>query len=135
MGTQTKSALTISACLLILAVLLAAGMATFLGPCAAHEDGSWMTCHWAGQAVMSLGVLMGLFGVIRLLLGEKARAAMDWATLAAALVTLRMPGGVIATCSMAAMRCNAVTRPATLVICVLIIALCVSDLLLARKKG
>ena len=135
MKAQTKSAVILSACLLFISVLLTVGVLTFAQPCAAHEDGSWMTCHWAGKAVECFGVLLCIVGALRLLAGEKARISLDAVTFAAALITLRIPGGVIPTCSMASMRCNALTRPVTLVACVLLMALSAVDALLARRKG
>ena len=43
--------------ILIVAVVGAVGVKTFLSPCV-HEDGSFGPCHWAGQAVLGVWLLI-----------------------------------------------------------------------------
>ena len=37
--------------LLLLTILFPAGLVTVFKGCPAGEDGSWMSCHWAGEGI------------------------------------------------------------------------------------
>ena len=119
---------------LALAIAFAVGAFTFLKPCAAHDDGSWMSCHWAGEAVKGMACLLALLGTLKLCLrGSGAKLGLALATVPAAILTCLIPGGLIGLCMMDTMRCQVVSKPGTLVFGVLIAALAVVDAVLLSR--
>ena len=119
---------------LALTIVFAVGAFTFLKPCAAHDDGSWMTCHWAGEAVKGLACLLALMGAMKLCVRKPgAKLGLSLAAVPTAILTCLIPGGLIGLCMMNTMRCRSVMKPGALVFGVLIAALSAVDaILLAR---
>ena len=117
---------------LILALILAIGSQTFLGPCV-HEDGSFGACHWAGRMLLGVGGLLAVLAVLALLL-PRERPGLFLAMVPAAIVGLLTPGTLIAICGMPTMRCRMVMRPAMLALCALTLAAAFAGWLLERKK-
>ena len=50
--------------LLILSILLVVGEQTFAGPCGPKPNGGFMTCHWAGQAVLGVGIVLVILSLL-----------------------------------------------------------------------
>ncbi|MBQ9197267.1 MAG: DUF4418 family protein [Clostridia bacterium] len=99
---------------LALALIIAVGSQTFLQPCV-HEDGSFGACHWAGQALLGLGCVMGALAALALAL-PRARLGLYIAMLPVSVMGLLTPGTLIDLCRMSTMRCRAVMRPAMLIL-------------------
>ena len=49
----------------VLSLLLTIGSKTIFSACGPKEDGSWMTCHWAEQAVFGMGIVLTLIKLCR----------------------------------------------------------------------
>jgi len=67
MNSQKKG---IGVCPLLQIVLNAiffVGIQTIFAPCAPHEDGTWMTCHWAGEALLGIAAVMLVMSLLHLL--------------------------------------------------------------------
>ena len=108
-----------AAAALVLSAVTAAGSVSFLGPCV-HEDGSFGACHWAGQAMLGIGLLLAVLSLTALLVKDgRVRAGILFAAAAAAVLGIFVPGTLIRLCGMATMRCRAVMRPAMTLLCVL----------------
>ena len=118
----------------VLSLALTLGVAFGFQPCAAHEDGSWMTCHWAGQAVLGVGAALSALNLLRFALSAKARKGLDLGVIALALLAALLPGRLISLCMMRTMRCRSVMQPAVLVIAVLITLAAAADMLLQAKN-
>ena len=104
---------------LLLSAVIAFGSVSFLGPCV-HEDGSFGPCHWAGQAMLGIGLLLAVLSLTALLVKDgRVRAGILFAAAAAAVLGIFVPGTLINLCGMATMRCRAVMRPAMTLLCVL----------------
>ena len=58
-----------AAAALVLSAVTAAGSVSFLGPCV-HEDGSFGACHWAGQAMLGIGLLLAVLSLTALLVKD-----------------------------------------------------------------
>ena len=120
---------------LIACLLFLAGLLTAFAPCAAKEDGSFMTCHWAGSAVAGLAAVLCVMSVIRLAARDhRVRIGLDLAVIPTALLAAMTPGKLIGLCMMADMRCRSVMRPATLIFSVLILVLAGIDLVYNGKE-
>ena len=58
---------------IVLSVVLCAGTAFVFKPCDPKENGTWMLCHWAGQAVIGLGGVMTLISVLKFFVGNEVK--------------------------------------------------------------
>lgn len=105
----------------VLSLLLTVGVKTVFSACGPKEDGSWMTCHWAEQAVFMAGTALTVISVIVLIFGRhKAALGASLCALPVVIVTTLIPGVAINLCMMTNMHCHTVMRPAVIVISVLI---------------
>lgn len=111
-----------SVVLLVLSVVLAIGVNTFISPCKEQtESGMWMSCHWAGRAVFVLSLVLIIMSVLFFVFKENAEkrgvaAAMIPTSLAAAF----LPQNAISLCMMETMRCHTLMRPGVMVFGILI---------------
>ena len=122
--------------LTILSVLLTVGVKSFFSACAPKEDGSWMNCHWAEQAVFVMGCALTAMAVFVLISGKSeagAGAALSMTALSAAAALT--PGLAINLCMMTTMHCHTVMRPAVIVICALIAVTGAAHTFLTLKGG
>lgn len=96
-----------------LSVLLFSGLLTFLQPCGAKDDGSFMTCHWMGNAAAGASALLCVISCLRTFIpGKDTKKGLSLALTAASVFTALIPNGLIGTCMMETMQCNSVTKPA-----------------------
>jgi len=124
-----------AAAALALSAVTAAGSVSFLGPCV-HEDGSFGSCHWAGQAMLGIGLLLAVLSLTALLVKDgRVRAGILFATAAAAVLGIFVPGTLINLCGMATMRCRAVMRPAMTLLCVLTAVSSLAGGIVAYRKA
>ena len=100
--------------LLILSLVIVIGSQTFLSPCV-HEDGSFGPCHWAGQALMGLGCVVGMLAILSLCV-QKARLGTYMSVLPICLMGILTPGTLIDLCHMSTMRCRMVMQPAMIIL-------------------
>ena len=109
----------ISVCALLvlpLAVLIAAGSVSFLGPCV-HEDGSFGICHWAGRALFGVGLLLAAESLFALVCSDsRTRQGAFVPMLFTACLGCLIPGTLIDLCHMATMRCRALMQPAMILL-------------------
>lgn len=123
--------------LLLLAVSLVflIGIRTFFSSCGPKEDGTWMTCHWAGQAVTGIAAVLLVICVIRLFVKDSGiKQGLSLSVIPAALLSAILPGNLIGLCMMDTMRCCSVMRPAVIVFSLLMIAAAIFDLFVQRGK-
>lgn len=124
-----------AAAALLLSAVTAAGSVSFLGPCV-HEDGSFGACHWAGQAMLGIGLLLAVLSLTALLVKDgRVRAGILFAAAAAAVLGIFVPGTLINLCGMATMRCRAVMRPAMTLLCALTAASSLAGGIAAYRKA
>lgn len=115
--------------ILILALVIAIGSQTFLSPCV-HEDGSFGSCHWAGRALLGVGVLLAAQALL-----AWVRTDVYLAVLPAALLGCFIPGTLISLCKMSAMRCRSVMQPAMILLCAVIALLALIGYAVNRKSN
>ena len=120
--------------LLLLALASMAGMATVFHPCGPMEDGGWMRCHWAWISTLGAESVLLLLSVLRLFVRSSGiKAGMSIACIPVALLAALTPGLLIPLCSMKDMRCHALTRPAAVVLSLLVVAAATADLFVQPK--
>jgi len=135
MKEKSKTLLITDVLLILFSAALLAGLLTVLRPCAAKDDGSWMTCHWAGQALLGVAGAMLLLSVIRLLGKNGFRNGTDAALILLALLAASIPGHLVSLCMMPTMRCRSTMTPCTLVLSCLTALAAAIDLFLRNRKG
>lgn len=107
----------------LFSVLMTVGLITFMGPCV-HEDGSAGACFWAGRALTGMGAVLSVQGLCAWLLTKsKAAAGVYLAMIFSAAAAIFTPGGLIALCGMASMRCRAVMQPAAIILSAAVLVL------------
>ena len=100
--------------LLVLSLIITIGSQSFLSPCV-HEDGSFGTCHWAGQALLGLGCVLGILAILCLCV-QKARLGAYMSALLVCGLGILTPGTLIDLCHMSTMRCRMVMQPAMIIL-------------------
>ena len=65
MKKTTKSG-PVDVLLAVFSVAYLVGVRTVFLPCGPKEDGSWMNCHWAGQAVTGVAVCLVILSIAHL---------------------------------------------------------------------
>ena len=122
--------------LFILCIMLTAGTKLIFPACAAHDDGSFMNCHWAEQAVFGAGLALTAISLIVLVSGKgKAASGASLALIPIAAITAVIPDILIPLCKMPMMRCHTAMRPAIIVIsCLIAAAALVNAVMILRKK-
>ena len=120
--------------LLILSLALCIGVKCLFHACAPKEDGSWMACHWAEQSIFAAALGMNITAALRFFLNRSARIGAGLAIGVTAAVTAIVPGLLIRLCMMNDMRCHAVMRPASIILCVLIVVCVTVDMVRAGKE-
>lgn len=122
--------------LLILSLVLAVGVKLIFPACAAHDDGSFMCCHWAEQSVFGAGIALTAISLIVLVYGSgKASIGASLSMIPIAAVAAFTPEILISLCKMPMMRCHTTMRPAVIVIsCLIAAAALVNAVVIIRKK-
>ena len=118
----------------VLSLVLCLGVKLVFPACGPKEDGTWMACHWAEQAVFAVSLALAAMAVLRFFVHSGMKKGISLAMIPAAAVAAVIPGCLINLCIMDTMDCHAKMRPAVIVCCVLIILAAGADLLLRRKE-
>ena len=106
---------TIPAILLFtLSVIIVVGSQRFLSPCV-HEDGAVGVCHWAGQALMGIGCVLGILGALALVC-RRAAFGVFLSALPVCILGILTPGTLLELCHMSTMRCRMVMQPAMIIL-------------------
>lgn len=121
--------------ILVVSIIFLIGIKTIFKPCGPKEDGSWMSCHWAGNAVAAMAAVLVVIAVIHLIMTDaKIKMGLSCAMIPTAVVAAIIPGHMIGLCMMDTMRCHAVMTPATILLSVITIVVVVIDILLYRRS-
>lgn len=122
--------------MLFISAFLCIGINSLFKPCEPKADGSWMACHWAGQALKAFSLALFIISLIHFLISEpKIKAGLSFAVIPVALFSAIIPGGYIKLCMAQTMRCHSITRPATIVLSVLLILSAVIDIIRQSSKA
>lgn len=131
---KKRSFVVMDIVLIVLSAAFLIGLFTFLGACGAKDDGSWMTCHWAGQALKGVAAMCLLLSLVHLVIGKPAKQGADLGLIALCILAVWIPGHLIGLCMMDTMRCRAVMQPGCLIFAALIAIAALIDMLFARKS-
>ena len=85
--------------LLVLSLLFVIGEQTVAGPCPVMPDGRFMVCHWAGQAVLGVGIVLVVLSLLHLAFkNDGMKLGLDLAVIANAVLLLMIPNRLIHLC-------------------------------------
>ncbi|MBQ8966090.1 DUF4418 family protein [Ruminococcus sp.] len=103
--------------LLICSLGMSAGVKLCFHACGPKEDGSYMTCHWAEQAVFTIGCVMAVISVLLLIVSNNGmRRGLALALVPAGAGAALIPNTMIKLCMMTDMHCHSVMKPAVIVL-------------------
>ncbi len=96
----------------VFSLLLSLGVMTVFSACGMKEDGTWMPCHGAQNAVELGGfILFFLFSLAAILKSRSLRLFLYAAGVTAAAALFFVPGDIMPLCMMKTMRCHTVFQP------------------------
>ena len=135
MEEKKKNIGIIDIILVIVEVLFLTGVLTVFKACGPKDDGSWMTCHWAGQAAIGVAVVLLIIAIVHMIVpAAKVKLGLALAIIPVSILVAVIPGCLINLCMMDTMRCHTVMRPFIIIMSVITIILSVIDILVQRKK-
>ena len=123
---------------IILGLLTAIGPGTLFKVCAPMEDGKFMKCHWMARAELGIGFGIVVLAVLLLIFSaNQIRAGLLFGIAVLSVLVILFPTALIGVCGGEHMQCNALTRPALLVLGVILLVLSLGNALviLFRKRG
>lgn len=121
--------------LTIISFLFLIGTKTIFGSCGPKEDGSFMTCHWAGQALFGIACVMAVLAILHLVIcSEGVRMGLDLAFCALAALVFWLPGKLIPLCMMPSMHCRMTMKPGSMVFAALLIIAAAADMIFGREQ-
>ena len=116
--------------LTVVSAIMLIGSYTWFAVCEVKGD-TIMSCHWAGEMIKVMFLLMLVLSVIHLFIPEMHfKCGVSLSLLGISAVTLFIPGGIIDLCKMEEMTCRSNTRMWTLIFCCIIGILAIVDILI-----
>ena len=120
--------------LLVLNLIFFVGIQTVFAPCEAHPDGSWMTCHWAGQALIGIAAALLAIAVMHLVIPRaQVKIGLSLAVIPVSILAFAVPDHLIDLCMMETMHCHTVMEPAVTVLSLLNVLLAAADIYVYQK--
>ena len=117
-----------------LSLAIALAPKTVFHTCGVKPDGSWMLCHWTGEAVVGAGVVLACLAGVRFLAPPPMKQGIDISMLLLTVLTALLPGHLLPLCKMATMPCHVLFQPAVLFIAVFLALALAADIFWQRKK-
>ena len=120
--------------LLVLNLIFFVGIQTVFAPCEARPDGSWMTCHWAGQALIGIAAALLAIAVMHLVIPRaQVKIGLSRAVVPVSVLAFAVPDHLIDLCMMETMHCHTVMQPAVTALSLLNIMLVLADIYVYRR--
>ena len=118
----------------VLSLALCLAPKTVFHTCGARPDGSWMLCHWTGEAVVGAGVVLACLAGIRFFVSSSVKQGIDISMLLLTVLTALLPGHLLPRCKIATMPCHVLFQPAVILIAGFLAVALAADILWRRKK-
>lgn len=117
--------------LIVAAVIYLVGVFTVFSACGPKDDGSWMTCHWAGQIIKGLSVTVLITSLVHALIRNSGiKAGISIAMIPEAVLSMLVPGVLVNLCMMNNMHCHTMMRPGTCICSGFVLVMAVMDIFL-----
>lgn len=118
----------------IASLILAIGVKTFASACPAMPNGRFMMCHWAGEVVFGLGVLLLILSIIHFISKKtEMKQGISIAIFLNSIFTMLVPGNIVHLCMKTTMRCHMVMKPFVMVVAGIIAVVAIVDFFMRRK--
>lgn len=118
----------------VLSLALCLAPKTVFHTCGARPDGSWMLCHWTGEAVVGAGIVLACLAGIRFFVSSSVKQGIDISMLLLTVLTALLPGHLLPLCKIATMPCHVLFQPAVILIAGFLAVALAADILWRRKK-
>ena len=116
--------------LLLVSAFQVLGLKSFFAGCAKRENGTWMNCRWASQAVIGVSFLLIILAVLLILVrSTNTKKGIAIAIIPTSLLNLLLPDILIPLCSSAKMRCHTTMLPAVRVLSLIIAGIALLEVL------
>ena len=120
--------------LVVLNLIFFVGIQTVFAPCEARPDGSWMTCHWAGQALIGIAAALLAIAVMHLVIPRaQVKIGLSLAVIPVSVLAFAVPDHLIDLCMMETMHCHTVMEPAVTILSLLNVLLVAADIYVYQK--
>ena len=120
--------------LVVLNLIFFVGIQTVFAPCEARPDGSWMTCHWAEQALMGIAAALLAIAVMHLVIPRaQVKIGLSLAVIPVSVLAFAVPDHLIDLCMMETMHCHTVMEPAVTILSLLNVLLVAADIYVYQK--
>ena len=119
---------------IIFGVLLFLTPGTLAPTCPAMDDGTFMKCHWMGQAIKGVGGVMTVLGLIYTAISCKKQMffALAISNVIVGIYAILLPAKLIGGCMKPEMACRAKTMPMIYILAGLYIVLSIVAIFLNR---
>ncbi len=127
---KNKKGLIFDIILIVFSALFVFGSGFLFTSCGPKEDGSYMVCHWAWIAVVSIAAVLLIQSLLRLFFtSSDAKKAMSAVMLPLSLLAAVLPDNLIKLCMMNNMHCHTVMRPFAMVMGIVIALTAACDII------
>ncbi len=117
--------------LVLISVLFAVGIRIWFPVCEPKSDGSFMSCHWAGETLKAISVVLIVLCCCHAFFAPsgKTKIGMDYSLSALCAMTFAIPGRIISLCKMDEMNCQANTKLWTVIFMAVMLAALIIDII------
>lgn len=121
---------------LVFSILYLIGIKLWFPVCEMSGD-MVMSCHWAGEVLFALSVLLVVMSLIHILIpDERVKAGIDIPCAGIAVLSTMIPGSIISLCKNSEMQCRADTSLWTMIFMVIIfVVVCVDAFIYLRLQS
>ncbi len=118
----------------VLGIVFLLGIIFLFGPCGPKEDGSYMTCHWAGNAETGIASVLLILSLMQVFIKNKdIKTGISLSMIPVSLLGLFIPGRLINLCMMHDMACHLKMHPAVTVCTILFAVMSIINIVLLRR--
>ncbi len=119
---------------LVAAALYMAGIRYWFPVCMPMENG-FMSCHWAGEVLKALSILILVFSLIHIFMPDiRIKAGMNAVLAGISVLMPLIPGKIISVCGNEMMKCRQGTSTWTLVFAAVFVLILVIDTVLGAAS-
>ena len=116
--------------LIVVSAVFFIGIRSFFAVCPVGGE-MIMSCHWAGETLKALSIVLLVLSVIHLFVPDKKiKLGMDIPMCAISLLAVFVPGTVINLCQNADMACRSAAQLWTVILCIILTLAALADIIL-----
>ena len=106
----------------VISIFLIVGVKFIFPACGVHDDGTYSSCHSAGQIIWWMAIAIAVIQVVCIIVDKKAvKIILQAVSAVVSIVCALIPGVIVRLCMMPTMRCQASMKPWVMV-CSIVLA-------------